>query len=353
MTNKKLKFGIVGCGQIAQESHIPPLLNSRKVLLAAVCDKNEELARQVAMSFNIPRYYADFGEMLKVERLDVVNVCVPPRMHAASAIEAMEAGCHVLVEKPMALTASECDQMLSVSQRKGVKLGVVHNRLFEPVVMKALSMVSSGKIGTVTGLNIEYSRQRDDYRIIDGDHWSHQMPAGVYSEELPHIIYLTREFLGGAEPVAVYANKTTGSHSWIVADEIGMILRGKNGIATVTSSCNRPKSGGVLNIFGTKAHLHVDIYNSILIKHNGGGSRPSRAADSISQSFQRLVNIGFLTVKVILGRHYTGHYTLISKFVESIANNVDLPVTAQDGREVIAVFEQITNQIGYKLQKGD
>jgi predicted dehydrogenase len=351
MTIRKLKFGVVGCGHIAQESHIPPLLKNKKVSLMAVCDENAELARRVAAGFGIPGHYTDLGNMLQAEKPDVVHVCVPPRVHAAVSIQALEAGCHVLVEKPMALTVDECDRMMAAAQKNGVRLGVVHDRLFEPVVMKARSMISSGKIGTVTGVNIEYSRQRDDYLIIDGAHWSHQMPAGAYSEELPHIIYLTREFLGGVEPVAVYAYKTSGSHSWIVADEIGMILKGRNGIATVTSSCNRPKPIGMLNIFGTKTHLHIDIYNSILIKHNGGSSRPARAIGNISQSLQRLANIGSVAMKVILGRHYTGHYTLIGKFVESILNNVDLPVTAQDGREVTAVFERIASQISRDLQE--
>jgi len=346
MTSRKLRFGIVGCGQIAQESHIPSLLKNKNVSLMAVCDRDEELARKVATSFTIPTCYADLGEMLKTEGLDVVNVCVPPRTHAALSIQAMEASCHILVEKPMALSTDECDQMISVSQRKGVKLGVVHNRLFEPVVMKARSMVSSGKIGTVTGMNIEYSMEKDNYLTIDENHWCHQLPGGVYSEEVPHVIYLAREFLGTAEAVAVYTTKTSDSPSWVAADEIGMIIQGKNGIATVTSSFSRPKPGAVLNIFGTRAHLHVDIYNSVLIKYDGGSSRPSRAIDNISQSFQRLANVGLVAVKVILGRHYSGgHYTLINKFVESILNNTDLPVTAQDGQEVTAVFEQITSQI--------
>ena len=345
----KLRFGIVGCGQIAQESHIPPLMRHKNVYLVAICDKNENLVRQVAASFKIPGCYVDLGEMLKTEKLDVVSICVPPWMHAAASIQAMEAGCHILIEKPMALTAGECDLMLNTSQKNGVRLGVVHNRLFEPVVMKARSIVSSGGIGTVTGMHIEYSRQKDDYRIIDGTHWCHKMPGGVYSEELPHIIYLAREFLGSVELVALCANKTKDSHSWIVADEIGMILKGKKGVATVSSSCNRPKPEGVLTIFGTKAHLQVDIYNSILIKQTGGTSRPSRAIDNINQSLQRLTNIGFVAFKVTLGRHYTGHYTLISKFVDCILNNSDLPVSAQDGKEVISVFEQIVKQIGCKL----
>lgn len=348
MTGNKLRFGIVGCGQIAQESHIPPLLRSKNVSLVAVCDKNADLVKQVAASFKIPGCYIDLGEMLKSEKLDVVNICLPPWMHAATSIEAMESGCHVLVEKPMALTDEECDRMVSTSQRKGVKLGVVHNRLFEPVVIKARTIVNSGGIGTVTGMHIEYSRQRDDYRIIDGTHWCHQMPGGVYSEELPHIIYLAREFLDGVELISLCANKTKGSHSWIVADEIGMILKGKKGIATVSSSCNRPKPEGVLTIFGTKAHLQVDIYNSILVKQDGGSSRSSRAIDNMNQCFQRLASVGLVASEVVLGRHHTGHYMIMNKFVECMLNDASLPVCARDGKEVIFVFEQIVKQIGYK-----
>ena len=100
----KLKVGVVGCGFVAKKRHIPAFLRLNKdVDLCAVCDLNEAVAGAVAKEFRIPHVYSDVSEMLSKEGLDVVDVCTPPQVHALIAVEAMESGCHVLLEKPMAI----------------------------------------------------------------------------------------------------------------------------------------------------------------------------------------------------------------------------------------------------------
>ena len=207
MSKKSLRVGIVGCGQIAQESHIPAVRKSKNAQIVAVCDKNEEQARKVAQRFSVSRYYADFAEMLEKEKLNMVNICTPPKMHPSLSIQAAEAGCHVLMEKPMALTARECDEMVTAAKKNRVSLGVVHNELFKPVVVAARSIVRDGGIGDLTGIAIQYSRGKDDDWIVDKDHWCHKLPGGIFGDMLPHIIYLAIEFLGELEPVAVYTRK--------------------------------------------------------------------------------------------------------------------------------------------------
>ena len=104
MSRESLKVGLVGCGFIAQSAHIPSLLKCRGAELVAVCDRNEELASSVTTRFKVNKHYADLGDMLSKERLDMVEICTSINTHAPLCIQAMEAGCHVLVEKPIALT---------------------------------------------------------------------------------------------------------------------------------------------------------------------------------------------------------------------------------------------------------
>jgi predicted dehydrogenase len=136
-----LKAGVVGCGFIAQNAHIPSLLKCRNVRLAAICDRNEDLAKSVAGKFKIGNYYTEFKQMLDVEKFDVVNICTSIETLAALAIQAMEAGCHVFTEKPLALNTKDADEMIQVSKQNNVKLGTNHHLLFMPSVRKMKSII--------------------------------------------------------------------------------------------------------------------------------------------------------------------------------------------------------------------
>jgi len=355
-TERPLRVGIVGCGAAAlgRWGHIPALKKIRAANLAAVCNLNENLAKKVAESYHIDSYYADLSEMLKNGKLDIVDICTSPKTHAPLSFTAMQAGCHVLVEKPIALSPKEADEMIRASKESKVKLCVVHNNLFYPTVMKARSMVSHGVIGDLTGISITYSWPKDRAEFTNKDHWYHKLPGGVFGEMLPHTIYLAVAFLGNLEPVAVYA-KRLSNYEWVTADELGVILEGEKGIGTITASCNWPKDGkdyALFDVFGTKRNLHIDLYNAVLTEYGvSGGSRSARVLDNLSQSYQQWACIASATFNTVLGRHHTGHRTLIEKFIESVLNDTAPPVTGEEGREVVRVLEKIAAQISTRLSR--
>ena len=347
MTAKEaLRVGLVGCGAVAQESHIPALLKIRNVEVVAICDKDEELAKRVAKSFGINEYYVDFSEMLNRQKLDMIDICAPPNTHATLSIQAMEAGCHVLVEKPMALSAREAGEMVSASERNQVKLCVVHNNLFEPMALKAESIISQGGIGDLIGIHIEFSIAKDKDEMVNRDHWWHKLPGGAFGEMLPHPIYLAMAFLGHLELVEVYA-KRLGSHDWMVADELRVIMEGESGIATINLSFNSHRDAISLVFSATKMNLLIDIPHSIFLTYSGGrASRPILA--DLKQAFQYVSNGVSRSLNWSLGRYYNGHYTLIRRFAESIQNATQSPVTMEDAIEVMRLCEKITAQIDSK-----
>jgi len=352
-TKGAMRVGIIGCGKVAQWGHIPSLLKIRNAEIVAVCDRNEDLAGRVARKFNINAYYADFSEMLEREALDMVDICTSPESHAALAIKAMETGHHVLVEKPMALSLKEADEMVAASKENRVKLCVVYSMLFDPVVMKARSMAREGSIGRLTGIDMRISWAKDSDGIMNKDHWYHKLPGGAFGEMLPHPIYLARAFLGDLEPIAVHARKLS-SYDWLFADELRVILEGEKAMATITSSCNWPKDATVLDIFATKMNLHIDLMNSVIITYGAGRQRAFAGSllANLSEGFQHIAGAASRVLKVILGRHHGGHYTLIQRFVESILDGTEPPVTGEEGREVMRVYEEITAHMGIEL-KGD
>ncbi len=340
-----LKVAIIGCGLIAQQQHIPSLLKMRDVKLVAICDENEDLVKRTARIFNISRYYTDSSEMLGREEVNMVDICTPPQTHLALSIQAIEAGCHVLVEKPVALSLGEVDEIANAAKLNNVKVCQVHSFLFEPVMMKAHAVVNKGGIGDLVGIDITWLSLSAAALLRNRDHWCHSLPAGIFTETLPHSIYLAAAFLGNLEPVAVLSRKFS-SYDWVTADAVRIILEGRKVTGGITYSCNSPKNKFILNIYGTRKHLRIDLWNSVMTEYGvGTGTRPSRALENLSQSFSILASTVSTMLSVITGKFHTGHYTLIRRFIQSIQNDTEPPVTLQEARDVIEVIEKVTAQI--------
>ncbi len=340
--NARLRVALVGCGLIGQWRHIPALLGSKEVELVAISDENEELVRKVAEKFRIDSYHTDFYEMLKMEEVDMVDICTPPRTHLDFGLHAMEAGCHVLLEKPMALDVLTVDRMVDTSKRNHVKLCVVHNKLFEPVMMKARAMVNQGGIGDLVGIDVKEYVRREDPLLMNKDHWCHQLPGGFFAETLPHSVYIAQAFLGVMEPIAIHARKTSG-YEWVIADEIRVIVEGRKGGGVIAHMYGSPKDKLVVEVYGTKKNLRIDVWNSVLIEYGiGTGSRFSRVLENLGQSSSILVESVAATLSVISGRFHNGHHILIRKFIESIRNDTEPPVTLEEAREAVRVVEAIT-----------
>lgn len=123
---KILKIGIIGCGGIANGKHMPALKTVDGVEMVAFCDIIKERAEKAAKEFGTPdaKVYEDYKELLKDESIDIVHVCTPNRSHSFITIDSLEAGKHVMCEKPMAKTYEEAKAMCEAAERTGKKLSI-------------------------------------------------------------------------------------------------------------------------------------------------------------------------------------------------------------------------------------
>lgn len=121
-----VKIGIIGCGGIGTQKHMPALSRLKNVKLVAFCDIIKERAEKACKEFGVDgaKVYVDYKELLKDESIEVVHVCTPNRSHSFISIDAMEAGKHVMCEKPMAKTTAEAKDMVEAAKRTGKKLTV-------------------------------------------------------------------------------------------------------------------------------------------------------------------------------------------------------------------------------------
>jgi len=144
---RQVKVGVIGCGHIAQEVHIPNYIQNPKSKLEAICDTNQDILNEVAMKHKIKHVFNDYRELLNSGLVEAVSVCVPTSLHSKVVIDAARCGIHVLCEKPLATNMKEADEMLEAVSRSGVKFMVGFNRRFLPNHLKTKEYLEKGKIG--------------------------------------------------------------------------------------------------------------------------------------------------------------------------------------------------------------
>lgn len=150
-SNKKLKVGIIGCGGIANGKHMPSLSKLSNVEMVAFCDIIEERALKAAKEYGTEdaKFYTDYKELLKDESLDVIHVCTPNKSHSFITIDALEAGKHVMCEKPMAKTSVEAKAMVEAAKRTGKKLTIGYQNRFRPDSQYLHTVCENGDLGEV------------------------------------------------------------------------------------------------------------------------------------------------------------------------------------------------------------
>jgi len=144
-----VRVGVIGCGAIAEYVHLPAYKENPMARLIAVCDINKERAKKVAEAFEAESWYIDYKELLKRDDIDAVSICTPNHLHCEQAVAAAEAGKHILLEKPMALTLRECDEIINACKKSGVKLMIGTNSKFDPVYQRVKTLIDQALIGKI------------------------------------------------------------------------------------------------------------------------------------------------------------------------------------------------------------
>jgi len=144
MEMRRLNVGLVGCGRVS-EIHMNAYKNIPEAKVVAVSDLNLEKAKVFARKYKIEKVYDDVSKLFELKDLDFVDICTPISTHAELACEAAKYGHNIFLEKPMARSSNECDQIIHEITKNSVKLCICHNQLFLPTVMLARALVDSGK----------------------------------------------------------------------------------------------------------------------------------------------------------------------------------------------------------------
>ena len=148
---KIIRVGIIGCGGIANGKHMRSLAKVADCEMVAFCDIIPERAEKALADFGAPgaKAYTDYKELLKDPTIDVVHVCTPNRSHSFITVDALEAGKHVMCEKPMAINSAEAKKMLDAAKRTGKKLSIGYQTRFRDDSQYLKQEVEDGTFGDI------------------------------------------------------------------------------------------------------------------------------------------------------------------------------------------------------------
>src|SRR3954466_15400565 len=148
-TSERLKIGIVGGGAITQVAHLPALKKMKGVDIQAICDIDLPKAQALADRFGVKDAFDDIEELLRYEELDAVVICSPTHLHESHIQAALSANLHVLMEKPLAMSATSAQRILKAVEKRDRVVMVGMNHRYRPDVQIVRSFIQSGELGTI------------------------------------------------------------------------------------------------------------------------------------------------------------------------------------------------------------
>ena len=270
---RNLRIGIVGCGKIA-DGHAEVVKYLEGAELAAVCDREPLLAEQLAVRYGVPAWYDDVAEMLAREQLDVVHITTPPGVHLALTRQCVEAGAHVFLEKPLALTAPAARELIDVVIAAGRQMTINYWPNFDPPAMQFKEMLARGVLGDPVHveafIGYDLAGAYGQALMSDAGHWVHHLPGKLFQNMMDHIFNRIVPLFPDVEPeVHAFAFKrreaVRGDGTDAMLDELRVFLRG-GGVSAYGTLCSHARPvANTLKVYGTKATVEVDFNNRTVV----------------------------------------------------------------------------------------
>jgi len=263
-----VKVGIIGAGSIARYRHLPETTMNPHAEVGAICDLVEARAHEIGQEYHC-KAYTNYRAMLQDPELDAIIVAATNTTHAEMTIAALEAGKHVLCEKPMATTLEDGQKMIDAAERSGKKLMIAHNQRLEPAHQKAKEILQSGKLGKVLTFSSVFGHPGSDAWAIDGaDTWFYRKKVtglGVLGDLAIHKLDLLRwliddDYIEAAAFIDTLAKSYPSGELIDVEDNALCILKtAKGAMGNVTASWSYQKENNSTTIYCENGVLELYV----------------------------------------------------------------------------------------------
>ncbi|MEM6690850.1 MAG: Gfo/Idh/MocA family oxidoreductase [Planctomycetota bacterium] len=256
MDDRSFRFGLIGYGAWGKH-HADAINKTSGVELSAICARSEESVEAAKAAFPQASVFRDYREMLEKTDIDLVDVVVPSHLHHEIGMTVLQAGKHLLLEKPMGITLPECDELLLLAQSKHLHFAVGHEFRLSSLWGKVKSLIDEGYVGEPQYALVELSR--NPYRLgSDGWRYDISRVGNWILEEPIHFFDLARWYLGGAgEPISVVAaaNSRQPDHPELQDNFSALVNFDGGAYAVVSQTLSAFEHHQTVKVTGTKGAL--------------------------------------------------------------------------------------------------
>ncbi len=346
-----MKYALIGCGRISP-NHIEAAKNNG-LEIAAICDIDSENMEDKALKHNLPESvhrYTDYLEMLDIEKPELAAVCTESGKHASIALDCIDRGCNVIIEKPIALSLKDADEIIRRSNEKGVKVCANHQNRFNKSIQKIREAFDKRRFGGIM-YGTAHIRWNRDWEYYSRAKWrgTWEQDGGALMNQCIHNIDLLRWMMGNdVDEVFAYTDKL--NHDYIEAEDLGVAVvkfsNGSYGMIEGTTDIYPKNLEETLYFFGKKGTVKAGG-NSVNLIEEWRFSDELDDPDEVKRQFgENPPNVyGF------------GHTPLYADMIDAIKNDRKPYVSAEDGRRalelVLAIYKSAAEGRPVKLPLTD
>ena len=335
----KVKIAIVGCGRIAQRhaEHINNLAT-----LVAVCDNEEYKAKELAEKYNA-LYYSDINQLLNDTAIefDLLSICTPNGLHAAHSIAALNAGKHVLCEKPLALNVNDCGEMIKAAEKNNRRLFAIKQNRFNPPVAEIKKIIDQNILGKIFSVQLScfWNRNNDYYH----NSWkgTKDLDGGTLFTQFSHFIDLLYWMIGDVKNVEAFG-KNFHHENTIEFEDTGVaIIEFANGaIGTINYTVNSfgKNMEGSLTIFGEKGTVKI------------GGQYLNELEYQNIENY-KIENLPEGNKPNNYGTYFgsmSNHDLVYKNVIDVLQNGASISTNAFEGLKTIEIIEKIYQKINFQ-----
>lgn len=345
-----MKYALIGCGRISP-NHIEAAKNN-SLEFVAICDIDSKMMSEKVAKFNLDRVkqYTDYKEMLQKEKPELVAITTESGKHAAIALDCIDANCNLIIEKPIALSITDANQIIDAAKKKGVKICANHQNRFNKSIQKIRSAVEDGDFGRMLhgAAHIRWNREKEYYEQAPWrGTWAQD--GGCLMNQCIHNIDLLRWMMGDeVDEVMAYTDQL--KHPYLEAEDIGLALvkfsNGAYGIIEGTTNVYPQNLEETIYLFGEKGTAKAGGHSVNIIEEWNFADEDNDSEKIKYQFSENPPNIyGF------------GHTPLYADMIDAIQSGREPLVDGEAGKRalelVLAIYKSAAEGHPVKLPLGE
>lgn len=331
---KKLKIGVIGCGWAGGTLHLPALQSLHDAEVVALADIDQERLNQVGDKFHIKNRHTDSRYIMGNKEVEAIAVCVPASSHSEIALAALDAGKHVFIEKPLALSLDHVEFIVERAKSSGCKTMVGFNLRFHRLIREAKKIIGEGKLGKIESVRTAWTSDVRRYRNMPKWRNNREMGGGTLIEIGIHHFDLWR-FLLGSEVEEVFV--MSRSFEW--DDDISTVNgRMTNGAMVSSVFSEHTCNNNEIEIHGRNGRLLISCYRFDGLEFQPILSVPG----TISARTKKVINTLRDLPKVVSTMRKGGEFMASYRaewqhFIHVIRNDAQVECTLEDGMHAVQV----------------